>query len=616
MKEKMFAGFWQRLSAQIVDIILYLVIVIGTYVIKFGWNEVIYCYEPDRLLFLAITIGVIAIANFVMMVLLGSNIAKLIFGIKIVNLQTGKTPHAGRILLRSFSKILSFIPFGLGFIQIDFHPQKRAWHDVLSKTVCVNRRSFKQRPQSFLTPIQLSRKVKQIFLIILFSYILLLCSTAILFFLDDKLNPEIELLEKQYNAQTAEMDDGAYYGIGFAVADTLDPHDEGLSYITELSREFNQDNSRKIESNFYLSLEYPSVGRYLTFFEKDGYSGGNTNFLERPGVIDSLYHKFNYLNERLNNLMGYTLFEHHDINVSHNNPFLMSSVFNSIKLAYIGKQFFYDDKNLLSLIITDLQKHHDLILRSPSYNASFWIRYYYSDYFKFLYTMIDLECYKDDDFCDFINNLPDFSEQEILEVKRNTLYSKLLIDYDKTLHADGQMKFKHTYNTFLFKPNQTKNWIYQFSSRKLEDSLDYSLMQQYLDSVFAEHKTSYWNLIKLIRNFHGYYSYAFIIDDIFGSIPEQLRDYNMAVKRVKLKTMILKENILPADIPEFIKSHKEFHSSNPNEYLYYNEATNSIDLDCYKEPEESYYPYEGYIKLTQDKHIKQAYEKFKKENRE
>jgi uncharacterized RDD family membrane protein YckC len=70
-------------------------------------------------------------------VLEGSNLqatlGKRVLGIRVIGASGERVPPRQSIL-RSAAKILSIVPFGLGFVWALFSRDRRAWHDTISGT--------------------------------------------------------------------------------------------------------------------------------------------------------------------------------------------------------------------------------------------------------------------------------------------------------------------------------------------------------------------------------------------------------------------------------------------------------------------------------------------------
>ena len=61
---------------------------------------------------------------------------KKLLGIKVVD-REGKRLGFGRAILRNLSKIISMIPFGLGFLWAGFSKEKKGWHDYIARSYVV-----------------------------------------------------------------------------------------------------------------------------------------------------------------------------------------------------------------------------------------------------------------------------------------------------------------------------------------------------------------------------------------------------------------------------------------------------------------------------------------------
>jgi uncharacterized RDD family membrane protein YckC len=70
---------------------------------------------------------------------------KMFLSMKIVDVKTLKEPTVFQLIVRLCSYILSVLPFGLGIFYIAFNKKHRAWHDIISGTVVVNKKELKKR---------------------------------------------------------------------------------------------------------------------------------------------------------------------------------------------------------------------------------------------------------------------------------------------------------------------------------------------------------------------------------------------------------------------------------------------------------------------------------------
>ncbi len=147
-----YAGFWKRVAAIFIDkiiigvatciILIPMFLVIG--VSAFSDRD----YEPS----ISFIIGLISaymifiliawIAEWLYFAMMesvkGATIGKMALGIKVTDLN-GQLPTFGRASGRYFGKILSSLTFGIGYLIAGFSQQKQALHDILAKTLVVNK---------------------------------------------------------------------------------------------------------------------------------------------------------------------------------------------------------------------------------------------------------------------------------------------------------------------------------------------------------------------------------------------------------------------------------------------------------------------------------------------
>jgi uncharacterized RDD family membrane protein YckC len=147
-----YAGFWKRFAAIFIDKII---IGIATLIILIPMFLVIGVsafssenYEPS----IGFIIGLISaymifiliawIAEWLYFAMMesvkGATIGKMALGIKVTDMN-GQMPTFGRASGRYFGKILSSLTFGVGYLIAGFSQQKQALHDILAKTLVVNK---------------------------------------------------------------------------------------------------------------------------------------------------------------------------------------------------------------------------------------------------------------------------------------------------------------------------------------------------------------------------------------------------------------------------------------------------------------------------------------------
>lgn len=124
-----FAGFWRRFAAFILDGI---VLVIPNVALRFLLPDNTYA-----IFFSSLAIGIAYYAGLHSSPL-QATVGKLAFGIKVTDLW-GKRIGVGMAIARYFATWLSLIILGIGFVMAAFTDKKRALHDILCKTLVINR---------------------------------------------------------------------------------------------------------------------------------------------------------------------------------------------------------------------------------------------------------------------------------------------------------------------------------------------------------------------------------------------------------------------------------------------------------------------------------------------
>jgi len=139
-----YAGFWRRFVAIVVDIILIWIVTIPINwgIMLLGWRSIpaIHGSSPFTLMFysfwqwatlitfaLEITYYVYFISQ------KGATIGKMLMGVKVVT-ATGGPVSVGRAFARFFARYLSGLILWIGYIMAAFDDQKRALHDHICNT--------------------------------------------------------------------------------------------------------------------------------------------------------------------------------------------------------------------------------------------------------------------------------------------------------------------------------------------------------------------------------------------------------------------------------------------------------------------------------------------------
>ena len=132
------AGFWIRLAAYLIDyaILFFFGLLIGG-LLAFLWGWDIEAIESAELqaepLYDLVALAMAAAYFTICLGRWGRTLGKLLLGLKVVRADGLPLGYA-RSLARYACYFMSSLVFGLGFIWIAFHPQKRGWHDLICDT--------------------------------------------------------------------------------------------------------------------------------------------------------------------------------------------------------------------------------------------------------------------------------------------------------------------------------------------------------------------------------------------------------------------------------------------------------------------------------------------------
>jgi uncharacterized RDD family membrane protein YckC len=145
--EEVFAGFWVRVGAAVIDCILLAIIVFPLLHAVYGaayWESTKLIAGPmDFLLSWVLP----AIATIIFWVYKQSTPGKMALGIRIADAASGNAPSTSQCVGRYFAYIVSIIPLFLGFFWIAWDARKQAFHDKLAGTVVLRRKRAEATPR-------------------------------------------------------------------------------------------------------------------------------------------------------------------------------------------------------------------------------------------------------------------------------------------------------------------------------------------------------------------------------------------------------------------------------------------------------------------------------------
>ena len=151
-QDMVYAGFWVRVGATLIDTVLLMLIVVPLLVAIYGWAY----FDSEQTGFVAGPADFViswvfpAVAVILFWRYRQATPGKMLLSLRIVDADTGANPSLGQNIGRYFAYLVSTLPLGLGLIWVAFDRRKQSWHDKLAHTVVV--RARKAGPESVHFP--------------------------------------------------------------------------------------------------------------------------------------------------------------------------------------------------------------------------------------------------------------------------------------------------------------------------------------------------------------------------------------------------------------------------------------------------------------------------------
>ena len=134
--ELIYAGFWQRVLATLIDTIVLCIVlfpILLSIYPDFLESEAFIQGPTDFLLsWIVPALYVIIFLN-----MKGATPGKMVMAIRVVDSRTFGKPSLGSLVVRYFGLFLSTIPLGLGFLWVAWDKEKRGFHDKLAGTAVI-----------------------------------------------------------------------------------------------------------------------------------------------------------------------------------------------------------------------------------------------------------------------------------------------------------------------------------------------------------------------------------------------------------------------------------------------------------------------------------------------
>ncbi len=141
-EEYEYAGFWIRVGASIIDMILLIVIIMPIMFIVYGEEQIFY---SDKIILGSVDFLLNYIfpffATIIFWIYKSATPGKMMLHLKVVDEETGNKLTIGQSIGRYFAYIISIIPLLIGFIWVAWDKKKQSWHDKLAKSVVIRKKN-------------------------------------------------------------------------------------------------------------------------------------------------------------------------------------------------------------------------------------------------------------------------------------------------------------------------------------------------------------------------------------------------------------------------------------------------------------------------------------------
>ena len=159
MKDEEYAGFWIRVGANLIDLIIVLVsfsVLAGLFMFVFSdiffgprhYQVGLMRHRQSFAFFGLFEIIFKYIVPFILTIWFWLKFqatpGKMATNLRVVDELTGNTLSRGQAIGRYFATILSIIPFGLGYLWIAFDKKNQSWHDKLAGSVVIRSRHIEK----------------------------------------------------------------------------------------------------------------------------------------------------------------------------------------------------------------------------------------------------------------------------------------------------------------------------------------------------------------------------------------------------------------------------------------------------------------------------------------
>lgn len=132
-----YAGFWTRFFAGVIDSIVLMVALLPICFLIYGTEY----WESEKMIQGPADFFINYIVPFFLVVILwvkcGGTPGKILLRLRVVDENTLKNLTIGKAVIRYIAYFLSTIPLLLGFFWMIWQPRKQCWHDILSGSIVI-----------------------------------------------------------------------------------------------------------------------------------------------------------------------------------------------------------------------------------------------------------------------------------------------------------------------------------------------------------------------------------------------------------------------------------------------------------------------------------------------
>ncbi|MDP8267830.1 MAG: RDD family protein [Candidatus Tenebribacter davisii] len=586
MKDFKYVGFWQRvLSYLIDDVILYVI----TYSIVsiFYDNLIVKIYQVVHPIYLLV-FGylMVAFCTILFWKFAGATPGKLIIRAKIVDAQSGSIPNFGKLIIRYFFYPISLIIPSLGCIWVGIDSRKQSWHDKMAGTVVVRKNRIKKKkeiepnviPENIdpLFPTSPSIKDKKKwkwgkYLLILTT----ICIISFLYFIhfsDETLIPKAKewLYEPEFVESNPE-DNGYYHLIGLFVPEGQSSSDLGYNvvktnneYVFDYSKNINLTDYREDPPNADFGVD---SGEMVNIFNSESFI---QYCQDNEKKITQTFKQFSYIEKRMNTISKAKYFK------NTTSPSFVSKIlilmdfvqYNLLKNSYLTTLYINGSKSKALTILEDDMK----FIRELSEKADFLILKLITPFLleRDLKTFNHLLDYENIDLSYLQKSIQSIkpisiSERDMEKVAKRQFAFEVnlnLFMYNLTTkQKDFVCKNNHftknvvrSSRSILFKPHKTINQHYLIKKYLVDISRVTGKEFMQLDKnpyIFQP------SILDFVNNYIASMIMLKVADVLNNKFVATFHNVDAYINMLKLKVMIIDQNIAKINIPDFLESHKD-----------------------------------------------------------